>query len=259
MGLMGGGVLFDYPPQAKTFTALQINAVITQTNSEQIIITEPKSTPKPSAAKTPAAAQAVKTKLNKNTPAKTKPVKVKAKHKSQHAINVVEQPQVPREVLNETQKNETSLEHRLEQAPPVIETKSTPTNVTETITQANEYNSNQIVMNSALTGERVNSHQTLSVSKTNSKSNLVPLPWLLKSSQPVYPEEARWEGRTGKVTLQFHISQRGYVHDAHVQSTSGHDDLDHAALKSLGHWRFQVNDNRPLGEWYSYSFRFELN
>lgn len=66
-------------------------------------------------------------------------------------------------------------------------------------------------------------------SNENSHDSLLVLPGLLRSIQPIYPEEARWEGSAGKVTLMFHISQYGDVTDVKVQTTSGHVDLDHAA------------------------------
>ena len=111
----------------------------------------------------------------------------------------------------------------------------------------------------ALYSDQSSIKQIKSYNSEKSLLHTLLLPELLKSNQPIYPEDARWEGRIGKVTLKFHITQRGYVKDAQVQSTSGHDDLDHAALTSLSQWRFDVTKDQPLDEWYLYSFRFELN
>jgi len=85
------------------------------------------------------------------------------------------------------------------------------------------------------------------------------LPPILKAPPPLYPEEARWEGRRGRVTLQFHISARGLPRDIQIAKTSGHPDLDRAAMLTLKRWRFETSKlSKPI-IWHTYSFRFELD
>lgn len=79
------------------------------------------------------------------------------------------------------------------------------------------------------------------------------------SPPPEYPEEARWEKRTGRVLLAFRLQQDGMAEDVRLMASSGHADLDAAARESLERWRFEV----PIGAkkssvWYKYAFRFEL-
>lgn len=74
---------------------------------------------------------------------------------------------------------------------------------------------------------------------------------------PVYPEEARWERRTGRVVLNFHIRRDGTVGDAQVFDSSGHADIDHAALAALREWKFDAPAVVP-GARYRYAFRFDL-
>lgn len=79
------------------------------------------------------------------------------------------------------------------------------------------------------------------------------------SPPPEYPEEARWEKRTGRVLLAFRLRQDGIAEDVRLMASSGHADLDAAARESLERWRFEV----PIGAtkksvWYRYAFRFEL-
>lgn len=85
------------------------------------------------------------------------------------------------------------------------------------------------------------------------------LPPLLKSRQPDYPEEARWEERTGKATLKFKITEQGRVIEPHVTKSSGHRDLDFAAIQAIQFWRFKAKEMQVATQWYQYSFRFELN
>lgn len=85
------------------------------------------------------------------------------------------------------------------------------------------------------------------------------LPPLLRSRQPEYPEEARWEERTGKVTLKFKISDQGRVINPDITTSSEHRDLDLAALKAIQFWRFARKEGQTYSQWYYYSFRFELN
>lgn len=76
---------------------------------------------------------------------------------------------------------------------------------------------------------------------------------------PVYPDEARWERRTGRVLLRFHIRPDGSVGDVQVFGSSGHADLDHAASAALGEWRFDTSPTVfVMSTWYLYAFRFDL-
>jgi len=75
---------------------------------------------------------------------------------------------------------------------------------------------------------------------------------------PVYPEEARWERRSGRVVLRFHIRPDGSVGDVQVSGSSGHTDLDHAAFAALGEWRFDTPPTGFVKRWYLYAFRFDL-
>lgn len=83
-------------------------------------------------------------------------------------------------------------------------------------------------------------------------------PKALHTPAPDYPEEARWEKRTGLATLGFRVKADGSVIEARVLQSSGHADLDAAALESLRHWRFALPSGAAPASWYRYVFRFEL-
>lgn len=85
------------------------------------------------------------------------------------------------------------------------------------------------------------------------------LPPLIRSRQPDYPEEARWEERTGKAIIKFKISGQGSVLTTQISKSSGHRDLDMAAIRAIQLWRFKPKETQSANQWYQYSFRFELN
>lgn len=93
----------------------------------------------------------------------------------------------------------------------------------------------------------------------NSTATVSSLPPLVKSAQPRYPEEARWEERTGKVTIRFRISGRGRVIEPSITGSSGHRDLDLAAMQAIKIWQFSLKGGWNSSQWFFYSFRFELN
>lgn len=84
-------------------------------------------------------------------------------------------------------------------------------------------------------------------------------PRALHASAPEYPEEARWEKRTGRATLGFRLEADGSVTEARMLHSSGHVDLDTAALESLRGWRFALPPGEASATWYRYVFRFELS
>lgn len=79
------------------------------------------------------------------------------------------------------------------------------------------------------------------------------------SPPPEYPEEARWEKRTGRALLAFRLRPDGVPEDIRLMASSGHADLDAAARESLERWRFEVPKGvKKDSTWYKYAFRFEL-
>lgn len=98
--------------------------------------------------------------------------------------------------------------------------------------------------------------QTSPLALSSPEKNFSSLPRLRYAPAPVYPEEARWEERTGVTTLSFRITAEGEAQEISVLVSSGHEDLDSAAISSLRSWRFA---NGHASAWYRYTFRFEIN
>ncbi|MDR1701555.1 MAG: energy transducer TonB, partial [Sporomusaceae bacterium] len=63
-------------------------------------------------------------------------------------------------------------------------------------------------------------------------------PQLLRKTEPAYPEKARAEARTGTVTVSLEVLANGQVGRVSIQQSSGHADLDAAAVKDVKKWRF---------------------
>lgn len=75
-----------------------------------------------------------------------------------------------------------------------------------------------------------------------------------------YPEEARWEGRTGQGSLGFRLKPDGSVdEEIKILRSSGHADLDATAVESLRRWRFALPPGAAPSSWYRYPFRFGIS
>lgn len=86
------------------------------------------------------------------------------------------------------------------------------------------------------------------------------VPRALYSPLHKYPEEARWEGRTGRGSLGFRLLPDGSVDpEIKVLRSSGHADLDATAVESLRHWRFALPPGAAPSSWYRYPFRFGIS
>lgn len=63
-------------------------------------------------------------------------------------------------------------------------------------------------------------------------------PQILSAPAPVYPESARQNGASGTVLVGLAINEAGTVSDAWVESSSGNDALDRAAVQAVLSWQF---------------------
>lgn len=55
---------------------------------------------------------------------------------------------------------------------------------------------------------------------------------------PAYPADARREHRQGELELVYHVTLDGLVEDISVAKTSGHEDLDEAAVEAVSKYKF---------------------
>ncbi len=79
-------------------------------------------------------------------------------------------------------------------------------------------------------------------------------------AKPVYPEEAVKSVREGTVNLQFLVKVDGTVGDSKVIASSGHPDLDQAALSALGKCKFvaATKKGKPVQEWTKVQYKWTL-
>ncbi len=60
----------------------------------------------------------------------------------------------------------------------------------------------------------------------------------LKTVAPDYPRAARESGRQGRVLLRVLVDEAGLCAAVELAQSSGHADLDAAALEAVRQWRF---------------------
>lgn len=76
------------------------------------------------------------------------------------------------------------------------------------------------------------------------RAKVISAPKAIGRIEPVYPRSARRRGREGIVTIEAAVEETGQVADVAVVATSGHDDIDSAAIKAVRKAKFvPANDN----------------
>lgn len=56
---------------------------------------------------------------------------------------------------------------------------------------------------------------------------------------PIYPLSARRDKRQGQVSLVYRVTKEGRVTDIQVEQSSGHEDLDKAAMQAISNFRYE--------------------
>jgi protein TonB len=72
---------------------------------------------------------------------------------------------------------------------------------------------------------------------------------------PEYPLTARKEQRQGEVALLYRVTKEGRVADVQIAKSSGHADLDEAAVKAIGRFKFVPGQEG----WAKHPVIFKLN
>ncbi len=85
-----------------------------------------------------------------------------------------------------------------------------------------------------------------------------PIPGLPHAT--LYPPIAERLGQEGDVTLKVLVLPNGQVGDAAIVQSSGHIQLDAAALIGVGGWVYipAIRDHRPVGSWILVKVRFRM-
>jgi TonB family protein len=84
-------------------------------------------------------------------------------------------------------------------------------------------------------------------------------PQALHMVQPVYPESARKDNLEGNVVVKTTIDEQGQVQGPAVETSSGHQILDQAALDAVSAWTFKpaTLKGKPVAVLYSITVRFK--
>lgn len=79
-------------------------------------------------------------------------------------------------------------------------------------------------------------------------------------SQPLYPAASRRLGEHGTVVLRLHVLEDGSVADVKLDESSGHPDLDYAALYESLRWHIDPGtvDGVPSPMWGRFAVTFKL-
>jgi len=82
-----------------------------------------------------------------------------------------------------------------------------------------------------------------------------------ETPRPHYPDNARREGKEGRVLLRVLIDEEGRTKAVEVNASSGHDMLDHAATEAIKKWRFVPAraGGKPVETWVKVPIDFQLS
>lgn len=80
------------------------------------------------------------------------------------------------------------------------------------------------------------------------------------TTKPDYPERARKEGKEGRVLLRVLVDEEGRSKVVEVNTSSGSEALDQAALAAIKRWRFLPAryGNKPVESWVKIPIDFRL-
>jgi protein TonB len=81
-------------------------------------------------------------------------------------------------------------------------------------------------------------------SGNSSGTTQITRPSILSKVEPTYPEAARMAGLQGTVQVKIQILANGLPGEVTVNSTSGQNSLDEAAIEAVRQWRFIPAKNR---------------
>jgi TonB family protein len=78
--------------------------------------------------------------------------------------------------------------------------------------------------------------------------------------RPEYPDNARRQGREGRVLLRVFVDDQGETRAVEVSRSSGTDALDNAATSAIKRWRFYParSGDRPIESWVNVPIDFRL-
>ena len=88
-----------------------------------------------------------------------------------------------------------------------------------------------------------------------------PTPEIIKQVAPKYPKAARIAGIEGQVVVKLMVDKTGAVSECQISKTSGHAELDKAALEAVKQYRFKpaMQGDNAVATWVAVPVIFKLN
>ena len=85
-------------------------------------------------------------------------------------------------------------------------------------------------------------------------------PAYMYNPKPPYPRAARRLGQEGRIMLLVEVRASGRVGKVEIETSSGYDILDNAAVKAVRKWRFSPArlGRRPVSAWVKIPVEFDL-
>jgi len=85
-------------------------------------------------------------------------------------------------------------------------------------------------------------------------------PRYTQNPKPLYPREAKKKGYEGEVLLRVEVLSDGKVGEIEVRRSSGHEVLDHSAIKTVKQWKFipAKKGETPVPVWVNIPVAFQL-
>ena len=177
-------------------------------------------------------------------------------------IEPVAEPEQPKLVVVKKQKP-VLKESQQQRVQPAIETASNQTVVSEPVAQP-------VMAEAAASDNPVKAELPAHVAEAPAKVEAVAEPVVeppkfgaayLNNPAPAYPSVSRRFGEQGRVLLRVLVSENGLAQSVQLDSSSGYEKLDRAAMEAVKKWSFipARRSNQPVSAYVLVPIKFSLN
>lgn len=187
---------------------------------------------------------------------------VNAPSMTEPKIEPVAEPEQPKPVVIKKQKP-VHKEPQQQRVQPVIETASNQPVVSEPVEQP-------VMAEAAASDNTVKAESSARVAEAPAKVEAVAEPVVeppkfgaayLNNPAPTYPPVSRRFGEQGRVLLRVLVSENGLAQSVQLDSSSGYEKLDRAAMEAVKKWSFipARRSNQPVSAYVLVPIKFSLS
>lgn len=177
-------------------------------------------------------------------------------------IEPVAEPEQPKPVVIKKQKP-VHKEPQQQRVQPVIETASNQPVLSEPVEQP-------VMAEAAASDNTVKAESSARVAEAPAKVEAVAEPVVeppkfgaayLNNPAPTYPPVSRRFGEQGRVLLRVLVSENGLAQSVQLDSSSGYEKLDRAAMEAVKKWSFipARRSNQPVSAYVLVPIKFSLS